>query len=452
VSTGPRLRDSAAYRIAFTYSAAFALATIALGAVVYLVAHAAFIRQLDERIAADSAELVRSHQDRGYPGLRAAIAARETGGRTNELGYALFDAGGRRVAGSLQAAPPPPGRQNITFSDPLEGDDRARALAVDLGDGTRLVVAADLEALERMDSTILVLFGSGFLVVIAIGVGGALLLGGYLRTRIGGLGAAAEAIISGDLTQRMPVGPRDDEFDRLSRTLNTMLDRIAGLMDNLRQVSGDVAHDLRTPLARLRNHLEGALAAPQDRASQREALQDAIKRTDDVLALFAAILRISEVEGGGVRRSFRNLDLSDLVTELCESYAPACEDGSRRLSWAVERDVAIVGDRELVAQAIINLLENAQLHTPPGSRIHVHLGRQDREVTLAISDNGPGVAVADRERVIRRFTRLEASRTTPGQGLGLNLVTAIATAHDARLVLGDNRPGLVATLVFRRPE
>jgi signal transduction histidine kinase len=253
------------------------------------------------------------------------------------------------------------------------------------------------------------------------------------------------------MTQRMPVGPRDDEFDRLSQTLNAMLERITGLMDNLRQVSGDLAHDLRTPLARLRNGLERALAGPQDAASQRLALQDAVARTDEVLGLFAAILRISEVEGGSVRRSFRRLDLSGLVTELCESYAPACEDGGRPLTWAIEPGVAIVGDRELVAQAVINLLDNAQLHTPQGSQIHLRIDVQEDGVSLAISDDGPGIPAGDRDRVVRRFTRLEASRSTPGQGLGLNLVSAIAAAHEARLLLGDNHPGLVATLVFRRP-
>ena len=444
-----RLRDSAAYRIAFTYSAAFALATIVLGTIVYLVAHAAFARQLDARIAADARDLVSIYRSEGSGEFREAITAREARGTASSLGYALFDTRGRRIAGSMDTARPQPGWRNIVFVDPREGNDPARALVVDIPEG-RLVVAADREPLEQIDATVLKLFGMAFVVVILMGIGGALLLGGYLRMRIGRITTTADAIISGDMAQRMPIGPRNDEFDRLSRTLNAMLDRIASLLDNLRQVSGDVAHDLRTPLAQLRNHLERAAAGPNDPNAQRLALQAAITRCDEVLALFAAILRISEVEGGGLRRAFGKLDLTVLVTELCESYAPAVEDGGRTLDWAIEPDVAIEGDRELVAQAIINLLDNAQLHTPAGAAIQVQLQNGANEVRLTIADDGPGVPPEDCAQIIKRFTRLETSRSTPGHGLGLNLVSAIAAAHGARLVLGDNRPGLLATLVFAR--
>lgn len=443
-----RARDSAAYRIAFTYSAAFALATILLGAIVYFAAHAAFVRQLDRHISDVSHELVSAYRREGMGELREAITAREARGSSDELGYALFDAAGIRIAGSLTTPMPPAGWTNISFLDAREGPDPARAYSENIGGGMRLVVAADREALEAIDGTILALFGIAFVLVILIGIGGALLLGGYLRRRIGRIGATADAIISGDMHQRMPIGPRNDEFDSLSQTLNAMLDRIAALLDNLRRVSSDVAHDLRTPLARLRNRLERALTEPDDPALQREALHAAIDQTDDVLKLFAAILRISEVEGGGVRQVFATVDLSVLVTELCESYAPAVEDGRRTLDWTVEPGIAIDGDRELLAQAIINLLDNAQLHTPAGTSIGVALESGQRGIRLTVGDDGPGVAAADRERIASRFTRLEGSRSTPGHGLGLNLVSAIAAAHGARLEIADNTPGLAVSLVF----
>jgi signal transduction histidine kinase len=445
-------RDSAAYRIAFTYSAAFALATIALGSFVYFTANAAFMRQLDARIEAESNELVADYRAEGPGELRETIATREGGNVRNRLGYAVFDLRGNRVAGVLVTPRPAVGWQRINFFDAREGAERARALAVDLSDGTRLVVAADSEALEHIDRTILALFAIALFVVIALGVVGALILGGYLREKIGRIGATAEAIISGDLLQRMPIGPRNDEFDQLSRTLNRMLDQIAALLDNLRQVSSDLAHDLRTPLARLRNQLDRALSGPEDARAQRAALQSAIERSDEVLALFAAILRISEIEGGGVRRSFARVDLTALVTELCEMYVPAIDDNGRQFSWAVQPNIAIEGDRELVAQAIINLVNNAQVHTPRHAAVHVRLTGEDGDARLAVSDNGPGVPVKDRERIVKRFTRLESSRSTPGHGLGLNLVAAIASVHRARLLISDNAPGLIVTLIFPRVD
>jgi signal transduction histidine kinase len=448
----PSRLHSAAYRIAFAYSAVFALATTALGVLVYFSAHAAFENQLDNRIEAESNELVAGYRENGTRDLRAAIATREGGNAKNRLGYALFDIDGNRAAGDLVTPRPALGWQHIDFIDPIDGADRARAFAVDLSDGTRLLVAADSDALEQIDGTILLLFILAFCVVVAMGIVGGLYLGGFLHEKVGRIAMTAEAIISGDLLKRMTIGPRNDEFDQLSHTLNRMLDTIASLLGNLRQVSGDIAHDLRTPLTRLRNHLERAVVGPDDPSAQREALRSAIERTDDVLALFTAILRISEIEGGRVRKSFARVDLTALVTELCEMYTPAIYEGGRRFSWTVQPDIAINGDRELISQAFINLVNNAHVHTPTDAAIHVDLTGDDGSAQLAVRDNGPGVPLKDRERVIRRFTRLESSRSTPGHGLGLNMVAAIATLHRARLVFDDNAPGLIVMLTFPRMD
>jgi len=360
----------------------------------------------------------------------------------------LFSRDGRRLAGSLRAGMPATGMQTITFIDPREGPDKALSYAIDLADGSRLVVAADREQLEQIDGTVLATFGIGFVAIILIGGAGALLLGGYLRRRLGAISAAAEAIVVGNISQRIPIGSRDDEFDRLGRSLNAMLDRIAGLVGNLRQVSSDIAHDLRTPLARLRNQLEGGLRETAGNEAQREVVRRAIERVDEVLSLFAAILRISEVESGAVGREFRKVDLSELVADLAESYAPAVSDQGGTLHWTAESGVEIEGDRELLAQAVINLIENAQNHTPPGTSIQIRLSRKEGKACLTVTDDGPGVPEADRERILQRFTRLEGSRSRPGYGLGLNLVAAISRLHGARLAFGDNEPGLVATLEF----
>lgn len=445
----PGLFASAAYRIAFGSAAAFACANLLLGIFVYLAAHGAIKAQLEGQIADDSVALRAEFREGGRRELAAAIREREAGGTTNQMVYALFSSRGRRIAGSMDARRPPEGWSDIGFLDPVEGPDTARALAVDLTDGTRLVVAADKEGLEQIDDNIVSLFAAGFGLILLCGLGIALLVGRYLHQRLDAVGTAAEAIIAGRMTERIPLSPRHDEFDRLAATLNAMLDRITELMTHLRQVSSDIAHDLRTPLARLRQQLEDSLARPPEPQAQRATLEEAAERIDEVLGLFAAILRISTLEGSQ-RRAFAPLDLSALAQDLCESYAPAVEDGGRHLACHSAPGIVIDGDRELIAQAIINLLDNAQIHTPPGTHIRLDLTAERDGIFLSVTDDGPGVPEADRERITGRFIRLEASRSTPGHGLGLNLVQTIARAHGGTIRIGDAAPGLVVTLDLPR--
>lgn len=451
----PKAGSSAAYRIAFTYSAAFALAISVLGIVVYFAADANFRAQLDSRIHDESVEVARAYHDRDLQDLHEAISRREAGALSKTYGYALFDRdhGGRRVWGSLHTPMPPAGFHDILFDDPREGPDGARALATDLPDGLRLVVALDPEELEQLEGMILGLFGGAFVLVVILGIVGALMLGGYLRRRLGRISGTAQAIVSGDLDRRVPVSSRRDEFDQLALALNAMLDRIAQLLDNLRQVSSDVAHDLRTPLARLRSRLEAALDGPRDPEAYRAGLKQALAQSDHLLALFAAILRISEVQAGALKRMFARVDVSELVTDLGESYMPAVADGGRTLRCTTVAALAVNGDRELLAQALINLLDNAQRHTPPGSTVDLTALASGDTVTLSVADDGPGVAIEDRARIVSRFARLDASRGTPGHGLGLNLVSAIAAAHDGMLLIEDNVPGLRVTMALPRlPE
>jgi signal transduction histidine kinase len=441
---------SAAYRIAFTYSAAFGLAVMLLGAIVYVAADADFRRQQDIGLAVEARDLAAGYREKGLADLVEAIRVREQPSATNGYGYALFGRTGWRVAGALRTQRPAAGLGTITFIDPREGPDVARALATDLPGGYRLVVAQDTEDVERFDRTMLSLFGMAFGLIVLLGVGAALLLGSYLRRRLGRLSAPARAIVGGDLDRRMPVGAGHDEFDQLALALNAMLDRIAQLLENLRQVSSDVAHDLRTPLARLRGQLEAALEGPCESAAYRAGLERALAQSDDLLGLFAAILRISEIEGGAVKRTFARVDMTDLVIDLCDSFAPAIADGGRTLACDVASGLALNGDRELIAQALVNLLDNAQHHTPPGTRITVAAVGETASVRLTVADDGPGVAPPDRERITRRFVRLDSSRGAPGHGLGLNLVVAVAHVHGGAVAIDDNRPGLRVTMILPR--
>lgn len=438
-------RASAAYRIAFANLGALLVGLAMLGTLVFLAMHIAFTRQLDATIADETQTLVDEYRADGDHELGEAIAQRERSSSPQHLMYAVFAPDGRRLYGHLQTGRPALGLHNLQFDDAAEGPDSGRGLAVDLSPSERLLVAADREWIERIDRTLLELFGAAFLAVCLLGFGSALVLGKYLQRRLQAISRTAEAIIGGDIRERMPLSPRRDEFDQLGATLNRMLDRIERLLDNLRQVSSDIAHDLRTPLARLRNRLEraGNEDAPQ-------AIADAISQVDDVLSLFAAILRIAEVEAGQTRRFFAPVNLSALATELAESFAPSVQDQQRTLLWSIEAQVWVEGDRELLAQAFVNLLENAQRHTPRGTVIRMDLASASGSACFALRDDGSGVPNYDLHRISKRFARVESSRNTPGYGLGLSLVEAVAKLHGGRLLLRNERPGFSATIELPR--
>lgn len=441
-----RLFSSAAYRIALVYSVAFALLMVLLGTVIYFAFHAALINQLDSGIVNEMAELTADYQHRGLVGLTDAIEQREEASTTNDLGYALFDKAGTKVAGRLDTPMPPVGAKDIIFVDPREGPDPARARVRRLDNGMTLVIAADRAPVEAINKTMLSLLLGAFLAVLAVGVVGGLVLGGYLQKRLGRISAAAQGIMAGDLSQRIATSSRSDEFDQLAVTLNHMLDRIGALLENLQQVSGDIAHDMRTPLSRLRTRLERAHSEAESDKATAASIEDSLSAVDELLALFSAILRISEVESGQPKRAFRPFDVSALVQEICQSYGPAIEDNGRFMRWQVRDDIHLSGDRELLAQALINLVENAQKHTPVGTHIEVSLERSIQTATISVCDSGPGVSDADRSRITGRFIRLEQARSTPGNGLGLNLVAAIVALHDGQLTFEDNAPGLRAII------
>jgi signal transduction histidine kinase len=445
-----RIFSSAAYRIALVYALSFALATVVLGTVVVIASHTAFMRQLEAQIVEDSGALIAEHRLEGLQGLGFAIREREAGNTANELLYAVYAHDGRRIAGGLQAARPPLGWSELPFYDPREGPDLARAWAVDLTDGSRLVVGADRSVVDRVDRTLSIMFAAAFVVTLILSLIGALLLGSYLRRRLSAISLAADRIIEGDFAQRVPESGHADEFDALARALNRMLDRITTLLENLRQVSGDVAHDLRTPLARLRNHLEQSLAeTTEESGSRRERLESALAQADGVLSLFASILRISEIEGRQQRARFSRFDLTALVLEIGESYIPAIEDGGRSLRLDVAPRARVNGDPELLAQAVINLLDNAQIHTQAGTHIELRLQVVGHTIAVSVHDDGPGVPADAHEAIFHRFVRLDKGRNVRGHGLGLNLVAAIVALHYGVLEVADNRPGL--RVGFRLP-
>ena len=422
----------------------FALTTLAIGIIAFEATHEALEQQLDHRIATETAALINEGDD-GPDGVAAAIRRREAARSTASLDFRLVDSAGRLVAGGLDAiVPDKPGYIEL-LPYTRDGEQRiAQSLTTLLPSGHRLLVVADRAVIDEMDASLLKLFIGAFGVMLALGVSAAWVVGIVTRNRLSRIDTTAKAIIGGDLSRRMPVSGSGDEFDRVAKTLNQMLDRIAALMDNLRQVSSDVAHDLRTPLTRLHNRLDEALAT-DDRNAQRQAIEAATAQSRELLDIFAALLRIAEVEGMGVKAQFREMPLSELVDSIVETYRPDAEISGHTLDKAIEPNLNLVGDRRLIQQLLSNLLDNALAHTPAGTTISVALDKPGKQTRIVVADDGPGVAPEETASLFQRFTRGEGSRTSDGHGLGLALVTAITTAHGGRVRL-KSPPGLTITV------
>jgi signal transduction histidine kinase len=260
----------------------------------------------------------------------------------------------------------------------------------------------------------------------------------------------AEAIIEGDLTQRIPLQGTKDDLDRLAETLNRMLDRTNKLLESVRQASNNIAHDLRTPLSRLGQRLEEARMRSLSPEDHRRALDAAKTEVDALLDTFAALLRIAEVEAGAQRAAFHPVDLSAVVLTVTEAFTPSAEEAGYTLTAAVAHGIVVYGDRELLTQMLVNLVENALRHTPPGTHVRLSLRDGSGRVMLTVEDNGPGVPETERELILRRFHRLDQSRSTPGSGLGLSLVVAVAELHRGELHLADAGPGLRVSVHLAR--
>lgn len=419
---------------------AFSVATLAIGAVAYEVTHEALEEQLDHRIAVETRALMAEVREGGLAGVADAIRLREDARNEASLDYLLVDRAGRTIAATITPLTPvEPGYQEHFSFQRGKNTGVGQALATPLSGGM-LVVVADRRDLAAIDRTLAALFATALAAMLALGIGAAVLVGWLTRRRLSRIDATAQAIIAGDLAQRVPRDGSDSEFDRLAATLNRMLERIAALMDNLRQVSTDVAHDLRTPLTRLCNQLDRAAAGDTD------AIEAARRQADDLLEIFAALLRIAEVEGLAERRALGSIDLSALLEDMAETYRPDFEASGHLLSTDIPACLRIEGDRRLLAQALSNLLENVLRHTPPGTTATLAATATQDAIEVALEDDGPGVHPADAKRLFQRFARAEASRTTDGHGLGLALVRAIAVGHGGDALLSRSERAFGVTI------
>ena len=447
----PRLLRTASFRFAALYLLLFTASAVMLGAVVFWITRAALEQQLAARVETEVRTLAEEYRTAGLARLIVDVTVRGRG--SGALDYLVQDADGARLAGEVDPVGSRRGWLRLRVREPEGGDwdqpETLRALAVALPNGLVLVVGEDSGHIAEAEEAVLGAFAWAVGVTVLLGAAGGAWLSHLFLRRVDAISRTAEAIIGGDLARRVPVRGTGDDLDRLAATLNLMLDRIASLMESLRQVSNDIAHDLRTPLSRLCQRLEEARMGARSVAEYERAVQGAVAEAEGLLGTFAALLRIAQVEAGAQQAAFRHVDLSVLAETVADAFTPVAEDEGHVLSTQVAPGIVIHGDQELLTQMLVNLVENALRHTQRGSRIRILLTRAPGGgSTLAVEDDGPGVPEAERDRILRRFHRLEQSRTTPGSGLGLSLVAAVAELHGTPLCIEDANPGLRVRVAF----
>jgi signal transduction histidine kinase len=318
-----------------------------------------------------------------------------------------------------------------------------------------LLIGHDLEDRERLRHILGSALFTSLLWLLTIATFGGLFVARRLLQRVDAMSAKAATLLRRDLTGRLPLSGADDELDRLARNLNAMLDRIARLMEGIRQVSDNIAHDLRTPLTRLRNNAEQALQLESGEQGARAALEEVIDEADGLIRIFNALLMIARAESQSSRENFSDLDAAELARDMAELYEPAAEDAGVALRVEASRSAPIRGQRELIGQALANLIDNALKYGAPEvpgatAEVSVKAEQIGERVEISIGDHGPGIPAPERQRVLERFVRLEASRSRPGSGLGLSLAAAVARLHDGDLRVEDNAPGLRVVLSLPR--
>lgn len=437
---------STGLRLAALYTTAFAVAVLLLGAVTLFSTRHALSGQFDRRIRSEAEAMLHEYGSEGLIGVVEAVHERDR--TAGALDYGLQGPGGKPMAGRLAGVAAPMG-WSVVAHGPVGREETVRVFKVALPQGHILLVGDDEDTIEALDGAVLQGFGLTLVGVVILGAAGGFALSNDLHRRLTAISGTAEAIIDGDLARRVPLRGSDDDLDRLAQTINRMLDRIGALMESLKQVSNDIAHDMRTPLTRLRQRLEASLATPDERSAAVEA---ALSDLDAILDTFAALLRIAQIEGGARRAGFRSCDLSTVAMTVVDAFAPSAEEQRQTLTLAPTGPAWVDGDAELLTQMLVNLVENSLRHAGAGANIRVSVSVSGGSPALHVVDDGPGAPEAERDRLFDRFYRLERSRSTPGSGLGLALVAAVAKLHGADVRLLDAAPGFEARVIFPAPS
>jgi len=458
-ATHLRLFRTTAFKLSLVYLAVF---TIFAGfLILYIASNTAKLvsSQIREAVELERKALADQYRLGGIRRLTRAIELRSR--RPGASLYLVTDINGGRIVGNVESLPASiltdtdSRIQSVPYSRFGDDDDPQKHLALvrvfQLPGGYTVLVGRDMGERERFIAIIQRSLMLTAALMVVLGLASWLFVSRRVMKRIDSVADTSRQIMAGDLTGRLEVTGTGDEFDRLAISLNTMLGRIERLMSGLKEVSDNIAHDLKTPLTRMRNRVETALAQAANESDYRDALQATIEDSDQLIRTFDALLMIARVEAGSSTAEFADVDAVELIRDVCDLYEPLADEAGVEFSLDATGSVIISGNRELLSQALANLLDNAIKYSAGqngGGRIGVAVAAGPTEVVIAVSDNGPGIAEVDRRRVTERFVRLEASRSKPGAGLGLSLVTAVADLHGGRFELADNAPGLKASLVL----
>lgn len=454
-----RLLRTSAIRLSLRYALFYMLVTGAGLAILYWAVSRYVDAQIEAGLEHHLRTLITLYKNKGADGLRQALERQGIAADPENHRFTLYvDKSGKRLAGDLKAWPPratPNGRvSNVWIEDTLipfameDHDGYWPIIATTLPDGSRILIAQSVRQAEDLQEFILATLFATFTLVIGLTLALGWRMGRQILTRIDQINATTGKILHGHLDKRIPVTGRDDEFDELAQNLNAMLDHINRLIHGMRQVTDNVAHDLRRPLTRLRNRLDVTLLEPRGSEDYRESLEATRNDIEEVLKTFNALLEIAQAESGHFRGDMEVLSLSALANQLGEMYAAFFEGEGQQLNMAVEPNICVQGNRQLLAQAISNLLENAHKYAGDKAHVELTLRHNGAMAVLSVSDNGPGIPADRLQDVLQRYVRLDTARSTPGNGLGLSLVNAIAQLHGAGLVLEGNGPGLTVSLHF----
>ena len=453
-----RLFRTTAVQIALRYAIVYAVLAGASLTAFYWATGQYVDSQLREGLEEDYQALRDRYKLSGLKGLTALMNARSESAVIEGRFYLLTDHAGRKLSGNLLNWPPEDplpldGRTHVVWveDDIIPGNNYSDdaywpVIGTVFPDGARLVVARSVQQAEELQNYSFYALFTLLAIVVLLALMMGVFMGSNILKRIDGITNTASEIMSGNLEQRMPVSINGDEFDELSERLNMMLDRIENLINGMREVTDNVAHDLRSPLTRMRNRLEVTLLEKRDEATYRQAMDLAIKDADTLVKTFNSILHISLAEAGTVRANMGPVDISTLVIEIGELYSPVAEEAGINFNVETKASILVHGNRNLIAQAVGNLLDNSIKYTSTGSNIRLGVTARDNEADITVIDDGPGIPQDKHERVIERFVRLDNARQTEGNGLGLSLVNAIVRQHGGKLILTDGSPGLIVTI------
>jgi signal transduction histidine kinase len=441
------LRSSLSFRLALAYVGLFAASVVLIAALTYWVTIRMPLTAAETQVRREASELADAYVREGRDALVRRLEGRMRDPDPKRAFHALILPGGVVASANLPSWPvkPTSGWLRIEadiYADGDENDHEALTIDRTFDDGGRLLVGRDIESIddaeEMLQSAAAWVIGSTFI----LGLCGGALMSRVIGRRIESISEAARGVMEGNLSGRVPMFGSGDDFDRLAEVLNRMLSRIESLVESVRRVSDSVAHELRTPLTRLHATLED-LAKAQDDA-RPQLISDAIAEAEQLTIVFDAVLRISRIESGRHPREPKAVDVSSLLTDAAELYAPAAEAREQRLEAAIEPGLCVSGDRDLLFQAMCNLLDNAVKYAPEEGRIRLSGKRSGPQVVIVVADDGPGIAEQHRGRVTERFFRINSTASTEGAGLGLSLVAAIVDHHGSTLEFADSDPGLKA--------